>query len=187
LGQTLVSQEDPDEFSAPSGALATSRHLRRDPPVSPSGLTWFLFCSAARYPHLSRRQQRQWARHQFEISARNFLLSTLKIAQQLRPRAKWGLYGYPFCHHQRDSYCSASSKRFNEKTRWLFGASSALFPSIYLKTLHSLLAPRERNRFVFQRLQEAMRWARVFLVPVFPYMKLAYDTYLDRLPFYEKV
>jgi hyaluronoglucosaminidase len=37
------------------------------------------------------------ANYRYTINARSFLLETLRLAKLLRPRAKWGYYGYPFC------------------------------------------------------------------------------------------
>lgn len=35
----------------------------------------------------------------FETHARIFMEGTLKLAKELRPFAKWGYYGYPYCYN----------------------------------------------------------------------------------------
>ncbi|XP_013148073.1 PREDICTED: hyaluronidase-like [Papilio polytes] len=37
------------------------------------------------------------AKDRFEQAARLFMQSTVSVAKQLRPRALWGYYGFPYC------------------------------------------------------------------------------------------
>lgn len=37
------------------------------------------------------------AKRRFEASGKEFVEETMKLVKQLRPAAKWGYYGFPYC------------------------------------------------------------------------------------------
>ena len=99
---------------------------------------------------------------QYEAAAKAFMLSTIDTVKALRPGCATGYYGYPRNNlptaavHSTSfkDYCDAhpfdctfagygrdaqgdSQRRINDGLRWLFDASTAIFPSIYLGILPS--------------------------------------------------
>uniref|UniRef100_A0A914XGZ3 Hyaluronidase n=1 Tax=Plectus sambesii TaxID=2011161 RepID=A0A914XGZ3_9BILA len=51
-----------------------------------------------RYPLIPAKRVRDRARHEFNKAARKLMLQTIRYAKKLRPLAKWGFYGFPYCH-----------------------------------------------------------------------------------------
>lgn len=53
----------------------------------------------------------------FEIGARSFMESTMKVAQKLRPFAQWGYYIFPLCFNNNINIdqCSAKTQSQNDK------------------------------------------------------------------------
>ncbi|NXX72466.1 HYAL3 protein, partial [Spizella passerina] len=70
--------------------------------------------------------------------------------------------------------CQPAEVQRNNRLGWLWAASSALYPSIYLPLA---LPPALRRRFVHHRLREALRVAARGahgLLPVIPYSRLSF-------------
>ncbi|KAM9651481.1 hyaluronidase PH-20 [Trichechus inunguis] len=119
------------------------------------------------------------AKRDFEKAARSFMQETLKLGKQLRPNHLWGYYLFPDCYNHKykvagyNGSCFDIEKRRNDKLKWLWKESTALFPSIYLRTaLHSSdLAAL----FVRNRVHEAIRMSKVqdakSPLPVFVYAR----------------
>lgn len=114
------------------------------------------------------------AKSKYEVAARSFMLETLRMAKRLRPRAKWGYYGYPFCFnytpYNNRASCSYETTRDNDGMSWMFNEMSAHYPSLYLK--ENDMYSWKRRMFVEGRLNEAMRVAGD--VPVYPYVWYKY-------------
>ncbi|KAL2090943.1 hypothetical protein ACEWY4_013206 [Coilia grayii] len=106
------------------------------------------------------------AQQEFEMSARQFMLETLRYVKSLRPGQLWGFYLFPDCynHDYRNSLenytgrCPDVEVARNEQLRWLWAESTALFPSVYMgsKLRSSPLA----RLFVRNRVREALRLAQ---------------------------
>lgn len=114
----------------------------------------------------------------FERAARDFMLETLLLAQRLRPFARWGYYGLPFCFNEKKETCAAYIRDENDSFRWLFDAAQAVYPSVYWT---EKFAAEHRLGMVRGRVAEAQRMAR-FGQPVLVYHRYVYaDTrrYLD--------
>ena len=79
------------------------------------------------------------AEKEFNAAAERFFLSTIQRAQQLRPQAYWGYYGFPRCYGQPGNYCSPDSQADNDRLQWLWNASTALYPRIYLREYQVLI------------------------------------------------
>ena len=84
------------------------------------------------HPGRSEAQLRAAAKLSFESAATDFLVQTLRLCRALRPRAKWGLYGYPQEAIYDVGNSSSPMTAFAERQLPIFRESSALFPSIYL-------------------------------------------------------
>ena len=73
------------------------------------------------------------AKAQWDNAAQLFMESTLMIAQQMRPNALWGYYEFPRCFGEVvELECSADTEAANDQLMWLFEASTAFYPSLYL-------------------------------------------------------
>lgn len=53
------------------------------------------------HPLWSQRRLEAEANDRFEEAARAFMASTIETAKRLRPNAKWGYYGLPYCFNGR--------------------------------------------------------------------------------------
>ncbi|XP_078454890.1 hyaluronidase-2-like isoform X2 [Lampetra fluviatilis] len=126
-------------------------------------------------------QQAQW---EFETAAQQFMVETLQLGKNLRPEVLWGFYLFPDCynHDYKDSedkytgVCPDVELSRNNELDWLWNASTALFPSIYMpKALESTANGR---KFVRYRVMEAMRVSTrpdpYNSLPIYVYSQLVY-------------
>lgn len=130
------------------------------------------------------------AQQEFELSARKFMLETLRQAKSLRPGQLWGFYLFPDCYNHDyrsglENYtgrCPDVEVARNEQLRWLWTESTALFPSIYMTpALRSTISGRQ---FVRNRVKEGMRLASTgngTARPVFVYTRPTYANELTLL------
>ncbi|XP_040850455.1 hyaluronidase-3 isoform X2 [Ochotona curzoniae] len=133
------------------------------------------------FPDQDPQEQLHKARTGFEQAARALMEDTLQLGQALRPQGLWGFYRYPGCGNgwqgkvaNYTGHCHAATIARNTQLHWLWAASSALFPSIYLPPR---LPPVHRQTFVRHRLEEAFRRALVghpHPLPVLAYARLTY-------------
>jgi hyaluronoglucosaminidase len=86
---------------------------------------------------------------QFEAAALNWFVSTLEVCKSLRPRARWGYYGFPTnpyvpCVAQngplpecgyRNPTAGPVYQADNDAIQQLWAASTALFPSLYIPSM----------------------------------------------------
>lgn len=141
-------------------------------------------------PTWSTLQVSKTAQHDFEMSAKKFMLETLKQAKNMRPNQLWGFYLFPDCYNHNymrtlENYtgrCPDVEISRNDQLRWLWTESTALFPSIYMGTvLRSTLYGRQ---FVRNRVKEGMRLASSvegLARPVFVYTRPTYANSLEPL------
>uniref|UniRef100_A0A146ZW78 Hyaluronidase n=1 Tax=Fundulus heteroclitus TaxID=8078 RepID=A0A146ZW78_FUNHE len=147
-------------------------------------------------PTWSGEQVGRVAQQEFEMSARRFMLDTLRHAKHLRPNKLWGFYLFPDCYNHDylrtlDSYtgrCPDVEVARNEQLRWLWTESTALFPSVYMGTV--LRSSASGRQFVRNRVKEGMRLASSgggLARPVFVYTRPTYDNSLERLTEFDLV
>lgn len=141
-------------------------------------------------PSWSPDQVAKVAQQEFELSARKFMLETLRSAKSLRPGQLWGFYLFPDCYNHDyssglENYtgrCPDVEMTRNEQLRWLWMESTALFPSIYMGT--ALRSTRSGRQFVRNRVKEGMRLASTgngTARPVFVYTRPTYANELTLL------
>ncbi|XP_026162526.1 hyaluronidase-2 isoform X2 [Mastacembelus armatus] len=83
---------------------------------------------AKKNPKLTQEQVGKVAEQEFELSARKFMLDTLKLAKSLRPNQLWGFYLFPDCYnHDYKSdlknytgRCPAVEISRNDQLNWLW-------------------------------------------------------------------
>uniref|UniRef100_A0A3P8PVT3 Hyaluronidase n=1 Tax=Astatotilapia calliptera TaxID=8154 RepID=A0A3P8PVT3_ASTCA len=135
-------------------------------------------------------QVKKVAQQEFELSARLFMLDTLKQAKNLRPNQLWGFYLFPDCYNHNyvrtlESYtgrCPDVEVSRNDQLKWLWTESTALFPSIYMSSL--LRSSAAGRQFVRNRVKEGMRLASSgdgLARPVFVYTRPTYMNSLEQL------
>ncbi|XP_004068787.1 hyaluronidase-2 [Oryzias latipes] len=130
------------------------------------------------------------AQQEFELSAKKFMLETLRRAKHLRPNKLWGFYLFPDCYNHdylrsMVSYtgrCPDVEVARNERLEWLWTESTALFPSIYMGAV--LRSTASGRQFVRNRVKEGMRLASSgdgLARPVFVYTRPTYINSLEQL------
>ncbi|XP_017305967.1 hyaluronidase-2 [Ictalurus punctatus] len=140
-------------------------------------------------PGWSAEQVNRVAQQDFELSARKFMLETLRTAKSLRPQQLWGFYLFPDCYNHNylsnsglknyTGHCPEVEMQRNDQLQWLWTESTALFPSVYLsRTLKDQAIGRQ---FVRNRVREGMRLASTgngTIRPVFVYTRPTYTNEL---------
>lgn len=134
-----------------------------------------------RHGILPAREQLRLAQLEFEQAAQALMEETLLVGRALRPEGLWGFYRFPDCLNSNwakeanyTGQCQPAEVQRNNHLGWLWAASSALYPSIYLPLA---LPPALRQRYVHHRLREALRVAAFGadgLLPVIAYSRLSY-------------
>ncbi|XP_033821852.1 hyaluronidase-2 [Periophthalmus magnuspinnatus] len=138
---------------------------------------------ALKNPTWSPEQVAKVAQQEFELSARKFMLETLKYAKNLRPNQLWGFYLFPDCYNHDyrsglENYtgtCPELEVTRNDQLNWLWIECTALYPSIYMGS--TLRSTKYGRLFVRNRVKEAMRVASVgkgLTRPVFVYTRPTY-------------
>ncbi|XP_062314799.1 hyaluronidase-2 [Osmerus eperlanus] len=128
------------------------------------------------------------AQQEFEMSARMFMLETLRLAKSLRPNQLWGFYLFPDCYNHDyvntlENYtgrCPDVEVARNEQLKWLWTESTALFPSVYMVPV--LRSSPSGRQFVRNRVKEGMRLASSgdgLARPVFVYARPTYTNTLE--------
>lgn len=141
-------------------------------------------------PTWTPEQVKKVALQEFELSAKKFMLETLRYAKNLRPNQLWGFYLFPDCYNHDytrslESYtgrCPDVEMARNEQLKWLWTESTALYPSIYLGTV--LNSSESGRQFVRNRVKEGMRLASSgdgLARPVFVYTRPTYTNSLEQL------
>ncbi|ERE89069.1 hyaluronidase PH-20-like protein [Cricetulus griseus] len=122
------------------------------------------------------------AKKDFEQAARSFMEGTLKLGKSLRPNHLWGFYLFPDCYNNKfhdlnyNGECPDTEKRRNDGLFWIWKQSTALYPSIYLKT--GLKSSQQAVLYVRNRVQEAIRVSKAkdpqSPVPIFVYSRIVF-------------
>ncbi|XP_077567421.1 hyaluronidase-5-like [Stigmatopora nigra] len=143
----------------------------------------------ARNPSLTDDQAEDRAKMLFERAAKRYFLRSLLIGKRLRPKRLWGYYLYPDCYNydynqdmtEFSGECPEIEKERNDELLWLWGESTALYPSIYLEL--ALRDSVQARQFVRHRLAEAVRVSMLanhsYSIPVYPYIRPVYKDSTD--------
>ncbi|XP_008162407.3 hyaluronidase-3 isoform X2 [Chrysemys picta bellii] len=134
-----------------------------------------------RFPEMRAKKRVYLAELEFEGAAQELMERTLALGKELRPWGLWGFYRFPDCFNDNwtkggnyTGECHAMEVLRNNRLMWLWEASTALYPSIYLPPKLPLA---KRQSYVHHRLQEAFRVARFGLeqpLPVIAYSRVSY-------------
>lgn len=145
----------------------------------------------AKHPDWSPSQVEDEAKKEFEAAGRAFMEDTLRLGRRVRPGGLWGFYGFPCCYNYEyknvtanyTGKCPEVEMRRNDELVWLWNASSAIYPDIYLD-----LSLRGRGDAILlysrYRILEGMRVAgqvKPIGLPVLPYARIAFTHSLEFL------
>uniref|UniRef100_A0A3P9NTV0 Hyaluronidase n=1 Tax=Poecilia reticulata TaxID=8081 RepID=A0A3P9NTV0_POERE len=134
---------------------------------------------AEKNPTWTKTQVANTATEEFELSAREFMLESLRQGKKLRPNQLWGYYLFPDCYNHDykgeklktyTGHCPDTEFERNDQLNWMWNESTALFPSIYLG--NDLRSTDQARLFALYRVKEAIRVASVgdgLARPVFVY------------------
>uniref|UniRef100_A0A8C5KGA4 Hyaluronidase n=1 Tax=Jaculus jaculus TaxID=51337 RepID=A0A8C5KGA4_JACJA len=145
---------------------------------------------------LSLSEAIKLAKEEFEKAGRSFMEETLKLGKALRPNHFWGYYLFPDCYNHRihdpnySGFCPNIEKQRNDALDWLWNQSTALYPSIYLRS--DLKSNPNAALYVRGRVQEAIRVSKVpdarNPLPIFVYTRLVFtDKIFEFLSQYDLV
>ncbi|KAK3916059.1 Hyaluronidase [Frankliniella fusca] len=133
--------------------------------------TYSIQLERTRDPTASDTTLQNRAKRRFEAAAKAFFLQSLYLAQRIRPNGRWGYYAFPYCFNTNDVNfdCSDNLRTQNSQIQWLFDASTALYPSVYLSK--SDRSSDDQFLFITGKLREALRVAqgRNYVYPYFWY------------------
>ena len=134
-----------------------------------------------RHPDWDRTLVEQVARIEFEQAAQSLFASTLRLATELRPKALWGFYHFPYCYYSTAvGNCSQLGMQVADRMKWLYAETPALYPSIYLKD--SMDKGKRPAEYVQSVLRQALEFRRNPWQPVLAYFRYKYtrsDLYLN--------
>ncbi|KHJ94065.1 hyaluronoglucosaminidase [Oesophagostomum dentatum] len=143
-----------------------------------------------RYPNITNQTEiEDLAVKEFNEKAKDFFVATIKLAKKIRPKTKWGFYGFPYCNYnagRNDKYeCDQKYKDWNENMMFIFNESTALFPSIYLNSDLSITS-EQRRRYIHAILKEARRISKKYNppLPIYAYTKIEYNPKVEPDKFY---
>ncbi|XP_063633226.1 uncharacterized protein LOC134804199 [Cydia splendana] len=131
--------------------------------------------------HIERQRHPLWtnsmiereAKRRFERAGREFMQATVALARLLRPQAKWGYYGFPYCFNMAGSKpvetCPTIVQQENDQISWLWTESTALYPSVYSS---KNLSSAQLAGLIRGRVAESARVGRG--VPILPYFWYKY-------------
>ncbi|CAJ0594291.1 unnamed protein product [Cylicocyclus nassatus] len=130
--------------------------------------------SEAAYHRFYREAESDFNKH-----AKRFFLQTIKLGKRMRKNAKWGFYGFPYCNYDAGNgtyECQDKYKKWNDEMNFIFNASQALFPSVYLGNNIKTQKPKQRFFYVQAVIQEAKRISKKHKnLPILAYTKFEYD------------
>ncbi|XP_048006101.1 uncharacterized protein LOC125241592 [Leguminivora glycinivorella] len=126
-----------------------------------------------RHPWWTKSMIEKEAKRRFERSGREFMQATVALARLLRPQAKWGYYGFPYCFNMAGSKlvetCPSIVQQENDQTSWLWTESTALYPSVYSSRN---LSSAQLAGLIRGRVTESTRVSRG--LPILPYFWYKY-------------
>ncbi|XP_063370624.1 hyaluronidase-2-like [Cydia amplana] len=126
-----------------------------------------------RHPWWTKTMLESEAKRRFERAGREFMQATVALARLLRPQAKWGYYGFPYCFNMAGSKpvetCPTIVQQENDQISWLWTESTALYPSVYSS---KNLSSAQLAGLIRGRVAESARVGRG--VPILPYFWFKY-------------
>ncbi|XP_042195624.1 hyaluronidase-1-like [Callorhinchus milii] len=145
----------------------------------------------SKHPYFPEWLVFQIAKSNYETAAQNFMQETLRQGWKLRSMGLWGFYKFPDCYNyyheepltKYTGQCHKEDVPRNNQLTWLWEASHALYPSIYLNKIFR--SSDNARKFVHYKIKEALRVATLESLskslPVLPYARYTYAKTFDFL------
>uniref|UniRef100_T1IDR5 Hyaluronidase n=2 Tax=Rhodnius prolixus TaxID=13249 RepID=T1IDR5_RHOPR len=137
---------------------------------------------AKKHPELSKSAIEKKAARRFEKYAFSFFNDTLALAIELRPKAKWGYYAFPYCFNftpkNAQKECTNVVKEDNNRSTWMYKTGTSIFPSVYLP--QNKLSEKKKAQLIEYRILESIRITEMSgtKLSVLPYVHYKYtDTH----------
>lgn len=134
---------------------------------------------SSQHPEWSAEDVEAESERSFNSSIRDFMEVVLDIGADLRPNALWGYYHYPYCKNYGGVVeCGNAISEMNDNTLWIYEASKAMYPSIYL--LQSVGVDGRRN-MTLGRILESQRLNEMLIKPtaIFTYCWYRYHEVVE--------
>jgi hypothetical protein len=132
--------------------------------------------AAAAHPTWSTKQIEAASRTAYEDALKLWLLATLGAVRQHAPHSLAGFYGFPERYTDPPFCETAERRRLSDQLMWMFNASSAVFPSVYLLYEGGIEVPVEFNaEYIRSNTAAAVRVAQLDQ-PVWAYSMFYYHT-----------
>ena len=128
------------------------------------------------HPTWSTKQIEAASRTAYEDALKMWLLATLGAVRQHAPHSLAGFYGFPERYTDPPFSETAERRRLSDRLMWMFNASSAVFPSVYLLYEGGVEVPVEFNaEYIRSNIAAAVRVAQLGQ-PVWAYSMFYYHT-----------
>lgn len=150
------------------------------------------------FDSMNEQEQESYLRETYENGVKKLFLQTLDVCRTLRPKAKWGFYGYPirFYKNRREaptnvvSYADGSynGSKLNDRLQWMWDAVDIVCPSVYApcvvvepgeEVCQDQYSASDEMEFIQSMIGEAKRVANG--KPVLPFIAIQYNTRHDCL------
>uniref|UniRef100_A0A224XEV3 Hyaluronidase n=1 Tax=Megacormus gertschi TaxID=1843536 RepID=A0A224XEV3_9SCOR len=115
------------------------------------------------------------SRNEWEETTKQWMLKTLELTQEMRPKGKWCYYHLPDCYNYvgkdkpEQFLCSSLVRRHNDRLIWLWNATGSLCPSIYYDERQMKYNETQQIWFLHGRLSEVLRVSQPD-TPIYPYI-----------------